>query len=155
MSGAMAVMLKVSRFPLSSAGGADGKSISIARNRRRPRNSFGLRLLAKRAVHHCCSNLQVRLCAERTVKTVVPLSDTALVRARRARPSEAHGHVRKRRRRLALPAQSKGLVAALARCTVSQVGNLRPLDDTGALPIATRRNSRLPTCATVQFRDGF
>src|ERR1051325_3029210 len=114
MSGAMAVMLKVSRFPLSSAGGADGKSISIARNRRRPRKSFGLRLLAKRAVHHCCSNLQVRLFVERTVKTVVPLSDTALVRARRARPYEAHGHVRKRRRRFALPAQSKSLVAALS-----------------------------------------
>src|ERR1041385_6579749 len=128
MSGAMAVMLKVSRFPLSSAGGADGKSISIARNRRRPRKSFGLRLLAKRAVHHCCSNLQVRLFAERTVKNVVPLSDTALVRARRACPSEAHGLVRKRRRRFALPAQSINLVAALPRCAVSQIGNLRPLN---------------------------
>src|ERR1041385_2166483 len=34
---------------------------------------------------------------------------------------------------------------------VSQIGNLRPLDLTGALPTASRRNSRLPTRATSQL----
>src|SRR5437867_8626695 len=38
---------------------------------------LGLRLLAARAVTPCCSNLQVGLFAERTVKNVVPFSDAA------------------------------------------------------------------------------
>jgi hypothetical protein len=37
---------------------------------------------------------------------------TPPLRARRARPFDVHGPVRKRRRRFALPAQSKSLVAA-------------------------------------------